>query len=190
MSSSNPEADGLPSWFARPALTPLNHETPPYQPQTSLLNLFDVAIPLPRTFDEHLFELRVSEDDLDRWRRNGWIEFHEPPHCPTTEHPLIRRIEFVRDLARSGLHDSHVTRLLAALGAGGAPDIARVAFSFRYGWVEVVEVEDSEIIEEWLAAGGEDEVLDAWIETAEPDLLEEMRRRIEEELAQQQVEPD
>jgi len=163
----------LPSWFMMPIAYATWHQQ----------SLFRVP------FDAVLPDLRVSADELVRWRRNGWISFElagvsEVNDC---DDPHVWEIIFIRDIVRSGLSDGQIVWLLSRCPRPFTFDPDRIVFSFRYGWVMPAEVEPSEpespddIIEE---------NLDAWLEERDAERLAELRMKIDDLLYQLLTEKD
>lgn len=88
----------------------------------------------PQKRIEFLSKARVSESDLARWLAAGWLsstygdldELDEPETC---------EILFIRNLARSGLSEDDVERLLMGLDKPYSYHPTRTAYSFAIGWV-------------------------------------------------------
>jgi len=128
----------LPEWYARP--------TPEACRQPAL---FAAG---PDDVNDVLVALRISVDDLARWRGRGWVSFGpRPDHTIESWH--VNELRFVRDVVRSGLSDAHVDAMLAELPRPMDFDPAQVAYSFSFGWVQAVparEPDVAEFIEEYL----------------------------------------
>jgi hypothetical protein len=155
MGRDNP--DDLPRWFKRPRPVEI------FQ-----LSLFQI------TLKDALVRLRISEDELSRWNSKGWVSFDGSVDSQLNEHddPLIFQLIFVRDIVRSGLSDSQIEYILDQLPKPLAFNPDRIAYSFKYGWVETVPAESPEdIIEEYI---------DSWLEEIDTERLQELQERIYE----------
>lgn len=111
----------------------------------------------PRDRDEVLAAAGVSLDDLARWRERGWISF-DAKALGALDAPLIAEVAFIRNLARSGLPDALIGRLLQELEPPYRYDPTRTAYSFAYGWVQPPPVADDDEVEDFLK-----ERLPAWL---------------------------
>jgi len=132
------------------------------------LSLFQI------TLKDALVRLRISEDELSRWNSKGWVSFDGSVDSQLNEHddPLIFQLIFVRDIVRSGLSDSQIEYILDQLPKPLAFNPDRIAYSFKYGWVETVPAESPEdIIEEYI---------DSWLEEIDTERLQELQERIYE----------
>lgn len=119
--------------------------------QLSQLELFQ------RDRDEVLAFLRVSRDDLDRWRAKGWLSA-DATESTVVQDPQLSEIVFVRNVARSGLSDSQVDALLRDLDAPYRYDPLRTAYSFAYGWVQIPAMPDEREMDTFF-----DEHFSTWI---------------------------
>ena len=155
MGRDNP--DDLPRWFKRPRPVKIFQQS-----------LFQI------TLNDALARLRISEDDLSRWNSKGWVSFDGSVDCKLNEYddPLIFNLTFVRDIVRSGLSDSQIKYILDQLPKPLAFNPDRIAYSFKYGWVETVPAESPEDIIE--------EHLDSWLEEIDAERLQELQKRIYE----------
>ena len=155
MGRDNPE--DLPIWFKRPR--------PVRMFQQSLFQI---------TLKDALVRLRISEDDLSRWNTKGWVSFDGAVDARLNDYddPLIFNLTFVRDIVRSGLSDSQIEYILDQLPKPLAFNPDRIAYSFKYGWVETVPAESPEDIIE--------EHLDSWLEEIDAERLQELQKRIYE----------
>ena len=126
------------------------------------------------TLKDALVRLRISEDDLSRWNSKGWLSFDVSVDFKLNEYddPLIFELTFVRDIVRSGLSDSQIEYILGQLPRPLAFNPDRIAYSFKYGWVETVPAESSEAIIE--------EYIDSWLEELDTERLQELQERIYE----------
>jgi hypothetical protein len=132
-------ADNLPPWFAR--VTPV---------ESAQCSLFPDELPVV------LAALRVSEDALARWHKQGWVSFG-PDRQTSLELQDVNEIRFVRDVVRSGLSDAYISELLEQLPRplNFSPD--EVAYSFSLGWVWAGAVPEpnpdetvNEHVDDWL----------------------------------------
>jgi len=126
----------------------------------------------PITLKDALVRLGISEDDLSRWNSKGWVSFDGSVDFKLNEYddPLIFKLTFVRDIVRSGLSNSQIEYLLDQLPKPFAFNPDRIAYSFKYGWVETMPEESPEdIIEEYI---------DSWLEEIDTERLQELQNRI------------
>lgn len=112
--------------------------------------------PTPR--DQMLALIGVSIDEVERWRSFGWISF-DVRDVPNLDGGRTAEICFIRNLARSGLGDLQINRLLAELEPPYTYSPLETAYSFAYGWVRLppplTELERDEDVEHHL---------DAWLQ--------------------------
>jgi hypothetical protein len=78
----------------------------------------------------------VSLDDMVRWHQNGWISYDATRVDDLDEAQHVEMF-FVRDIARSGLSNAVITRMLSELPRPYAYSPERVAYSFHFGWVQL-----------------------------------------------------
>lgn len=107
----------LPAWFERPTSA------------GSIQRSF-----FPENIHDVLARLKVSPDELARWRQHGWISF-DVQTAYQLESAQVGELTFVRDVARSGLPDAVLRMLFAQLPAPMTVDPNLIAFSFTHGWV-------------------------------------------------------
>jgi hypothetical protein len=153
------EPDSLPQWFIRP------------RPVTRWQRcLFTTS------FQRVLVEMRISPDEVAAWHDRGWLSFDgaDNPELDDLDDPRIWQLTVVRDITRSGLSDAHVEYLLQQLPKPCAVNPDRLAFSFRYGWVEAAEPEEPD------SAAIVEEHLDTWLGDRDQEQLRELRDRITE----------
>lgn len=152
----------LPPWFDKP------HPTRDRQPC-----LFASRLP------DALSALRVSVDELARWRSRGWVSFGVD-HAGPIEEWHLNELRFVRDVMRSGLTDAQVDHLLGQLPQPTNFNCDAVAYSFSLGWVMVRPRPDyDEVVNEHV-----DEWLGGLAEEADVPRLTELRDRINRLLVQ------
>lgn len=102
-----------------------------------------------------LANARVSSDELTRWHSSNWLSFNTA--IEEFDWREESELLFVRDLARSGLPDAYITRLLEELPVPRRYAHERLAYSFTHGWVEADRPPDpdevtDENFEDWLSA--------------------------------------
>jgi len=112
--------------------------------------------------DEFLAAISVSLDEAVRWRKAGWLNF-DPTSLNEFNDVQTSELSFVRELARSGLSDAMVSRLLQELEPPYTYNDHATAYHFQYGWValpsplpsayELIEERIEEWAEECLEAG-------------------------------------
>ena len=126
----------------------------------------------PSSRDEVLVKVKVSLDDMARWRERGWISY-DVAALDTLEDHEIAEMMFVRDVARSGLSDAYVTALLSELAKPYAYPPFTTAYSFSYGWVQVSFPDMDEMMINYF---------DSWIEERsgrhELERLEDVQSRV------------
>ncbi len=110
---------------------------------------------LPQDKHQALADLRVTENDLRKWHSRGWISFDVDTVAQLDE-PDMWEVQFVRNLALSGLADFQIAQLLEPLPKPYCFDPRYVVFHFEYGWVEPVEQDQFDVIEENVADWIED----------------------------------
>lgn len=125
-------------------------------------------------FVDVLVEMQISMDEIARWHGEGWLSFDGAniTEVADLDDPRVWELIVIRDIVRSGLGDAHVRRLIAQLPKPAAIDPGRLAYSYRFGWVEGVfpaEPDQDEFITEHL---------DSWLETCDEDRLRELQSRI------------
>lgn len=106
--------------------------------------------------DEVLAKLRVSHDDARRWLDKGWVSF-DVGEVFELEPPLEGELKFIAAIARSGLNDALVNRLLSYLEKPYRYNPDSIAYSFEHGWVSPPAEQDpfeviEENIEDWLTS--------------------------------------
>jgi hypothetical protein len=111
---------------------------------------------------EALSELRVTNNDLRRWHHRDWISF-DVDTMEELDQPHQWEVEFVRNLAVSGLADVQITQLLEELPKPYAFDPCDVVYHFGYGWVRPVREDPFEVIggnfTDWIEDLGEQQNL-------------------------------
>lgn len=138
----------------------------------------------PEELATTLATLRVSEDDLGRWAKRGWVSFGPDRQSPLEPHE-VNEIRFVRDVMRSGLPDAMIAELLGQLPRPFNFDPDEVAYSFSLGWVLAgpLPEDPSDVVEQhiddWLdnVAANEDEPRLSELRDKIDDLLTILRAR-------------
>jgi hypothetical protein len=130
-------------------------------------------------FADAIAGLQVSLDELARWHSSGWLSFDGKglEVVDAFDDPRIWEVIVIRDLARSGLNDAQVKRLIDELPRPAAIDPALLAYSFQHGWVVAIPPRDpdpNEIIEEHFSE---------WMESLDDERLVELRLRIDARVA-------
>lgn len=116
----------------------------------------------PEDLHESLAMLRVSMDELKRWKSRGWIPFDLQREM---ENAYIQHIIFVRDVVRSGLGDAQITLMMDLLPDYLLADPDRIVYSFTHGWVEPAPPEPWEsVVKAYVEDLAEAEDWDALIE--------------------------
>lgn len=146
-----------------------------------------------QTLEEVWAEIGIAPEEYRRWRSLGWVpddgSATPPDKAMGFDHPRRARLALLVDMARSGLPDHVITGFLQDLPLGADP--ARVALSFRHGWVEAVATDDTDPEEDANHHDDADECFDRWFEEApewELELrLEQIVDRLKELGAGEQV---
>lgn len=126
--------------------------------------------------DQALAALKVSRDDVRRWQALGWISF-DVDEMDCIDWPYISEIEFVRNIARSGLLDAQVSALVENLPKPFRFVRQEVAYHFIYGWVVPTRHDPYDVIEENLH-----EWIDDLAEREDVQRLTQLAARIAEKL--------
>ena len=152
-------SDNLPPWFGRVSSV-----------ESAQGSLFADELPVV------LAALRVSEDALARWHKQGWVSFG-PDRQSALEPQDVNEIRFVRDVVRSGLSDAYIAELFGQLPRplNFCPD--EVPYCFSLGWVMAGPTPEPDVIEIM------NEHVDDWLEhlavSEDQDRLVELRNRID-----------
>jgi hypothetical protein len=77
----------------------------------------------------------LNIDDVRVWHKKGWLSYDVEAEI-NTHSVYYDEANFVRDLVQSGLPDDQITLLLSRLERPYAYNRDRIAYSFKYGWVE------------------------------------------------------
>lgn len=85
--------------------------------------------------DEFLAEMRVSVDEMNHWHSKGWLSF-VPDTIKEYDETERTEVMFIKALARFGLSDAMVNRLLSSLDKPYCYDPKATFFSFMQdSWV-------------------------------------------------------
>ncbi len=96
--------------------------------------------------DQVLANLKVSRDEVKRWRERSWVSF-DIDETDALDWFRSGEIEFVRDVARSGLLDAQINELFASLPTPYRFAPQTLAYNFAYGWVVPSSDAPFEVIE-------------------------------------------
>ena len=117
-----------------------------------------------------LAEAAVSDEEVQQWQQHGWLSFD----LATTEmldDAQRTEIFFLREITKSGLPPAVITQLLSELPRPYAYSPKLVAYSFRFGWVQLPRPASlDEMLEHFLP-----DWLDAQIEDRNIEQLEGLR---------------
>ncbi len=101
----------------------------------------------PESIDDALARLHVSPDDVDRWHGWGWLSLGGEPLPSQLDEPQLCELEFVRDLARSGLSNAQVNEWTADLRKPFRYNPRDTACCFSLGWVHIgLEPEEPDVV--------------------------------------------
>ena len=122
------------------------------------------------SLDEFEAETGVSADEMDVWRKKDWLSF-SPHKVPEFDERERVEVAFISGLARSGLSDAMVARLLDPLPKPYCYDPATTFYSFRdRRWISLPpEPEPATVTNEYL---------DSLIEDKDWDSLHDLRDRL------------
>lgn len=122
--------------------------------------------------EDVLASTHVSRDDLRRWRESGWISF-DVDELNEVQMPLVWEIEFVRNVARSGLSNAQISEFLLNLEKPYRFNPELVAFHFSFGWVCPQQHDPDDVVEQHL-----DEWLYSLAENGDFNRLEQLQDRV------------
>lgn len=122
--------------------------------------------------DQVLASLKVSRDDVLRWQANGWISF-SIDEMDGLDWPHANEIEFVRNVARSGLLIAQINSLLELLPKPFRFSCPAVAYHFIFGWVVPTRDDPFDVIEANL-----DDWLDDLAEQGDAKRLQQIAEKI------------
>lgn len=126
----------------------------------------------PEDRDTFLASVQLSLDELERWRERGWLSF-DASKMAQLNTPETTEILFLRNVARSGLSDAIINRMLARLSKPYSYDPLETAYSFVYGWVALPPFNEEDVdsfmadyFEQWAKAkleSGDTQLLDKMV---------------------------
>jgi hypothetical protein len=130
--------------------------------------------------DEFITEMRVSIDELSRWRANGWLSF-DPVLLREFDEKERIEVLFLKSVVRFGLSDSMINRILSGLGKPYCYDPKETFFSFeRETWITLPPKPDPK---EFVSEG-----IESLIENEEWEELKSLKDRIFEVIEQNEQE--
>lgn len=124
--------------------------------------------------DQVLAALKVSRDDVKRWQSHGWISF-DIDKTDSLDWSHGSEIEFVRNIARSGLLDAQIDSLLESLPKPYRFSSQDIAYHFTLGWVAPTRDDPFDVIENNL-----NDWIDDLAERREVQRLEQIAEQLEE----------
>ena len=128
----------------------------------------------PSTPEQFIAEAFVSADEMGSWHRKGWLSF-DP--LAVAQYDEKERVEvlFIKGLARSGLSDAMIDRMLSSLEKPYCYGPSTTFFSFvENRWISLPPERDQ--------ADVTSEYLDELIETQDWDSLRELQGKISQAL--------
>ena len=132
-----------------------------------------------RILDKFLVTLEISNDELKRWFKRGWISF-DTEKQKTFDEAEYLEVEFIKSLVQSGLSDEWIEKILLTLEKPYSYDIRWIAYSFsKKCWLQPPAEEE---IEDFT----EDDVnsyLYDLSESEEWEILEEFKETIDDLLS-------
>jgi len=132
--------------------------------------------------DEFLTEIGVSFDEMNHWRAKGWLSF-DPDTIKKYDETERIEVMFIKALARFGLSDAMVNRLLSGLDKPYCYDPRTTFFSFMQdSWITLPPNPDPK---DTVSEG-----IEALIENEEWDELRSLMDRISEVTEQSEPEDE
>jgi len=80
--------------------------------------------------DEFVAGMFVSLDEMRSWHRKGWLSFDPPTMVAYNESEFVE-VQFIKGVARSGLSDAMINRMLCGLEKPYCYDPSTTFFSFE-----------------------------------------------------------
>jgi len=80
--------------------------------------------------DEFVAGMFVSVDEMRSWHHKGWLSFDPPTMVAYHERELVE-VQFVKGIARCGLSDAMINRMLSGLAKPYCYDSSTTFFSFE-----------------------------------------------------------
>jgi len=115
----------------------------------------------PERTEQSLAAARIDANEANDWFASGWLS-SMPAFMDGVDEPAWVELLFVRDLAGSGIPPQVISELLRTLPRPLVYDADRVAYSFRYGWVQLPSrPERTPLPENWSIG-----VVRQWVESA------------------------
>ncbi len=109
------------------------------------------------TREEFSAEMFVATDEMELWHRKGWLSFN-PVAVDRYDDPEKIEVLFVKGMARSGLSDATISRILQTLPKPYRYDQARTFFSFLDNrWISLPIPDASDITARHITELFEDE---------------------------------
>src|SRR5438552_1468778 len=94
------------------------------------------------TLEEFIAEISVSEDELCSWHRKRWLSFNILTLAQYDEREHVE-VHFIKGLARSGLSDAMMSRMLSSLEKPYCYDPSKTFFSFvENRWIGLPREQD------------------------------------------------
>jgi hypothetical protein len=128
----------------------------------------------PSAQEQFIAEAFVSADEMGSWHRKGWLSFDPLTVAHYDEKERVE-VLFISGLARSGLSDAMIDRMLSGMEKPYCYDPSTTFFSFvENRWISLPPERDQ--------ADVTSEYLDELIETRNWDLLRELQGKISQAL--------
>ena len=132
--------------------------------------------------DEFFTSMGVSIDEINLWRSKGWLSF-DPDTVKKYDEAERIEVKFIKALARFGLSDAMVNRLLSGLDKPYCYDPETTLYSFMHeSWATLPSEPDSE---DMVSEG-----IEELIENEEWDELRSLMDRISEAIEQSESEDE
>jgi hypothetical protein len=133
----------------------------------------------PRAQEQFIAEAFVSADEMGAWHRKGWLSF-DPMTVAYYDEKERVEVLFIRGLARSGLSDAMIDRMLSSLDKPYCYGPSTTFFSFvENRWISLPPDRDQ--------ADMTSEYLDGLVETQDWDSLRELQGKISKALEDAEV---
>lgn len=128
----------------------------------------------PSPPEQFIAEAFVSADEMGSWHRKGWLSFDPPTVAQYDEKERVE-VLFIKGLARSGLSDAMIDRMLSSLDKPYCYGPSTTFFSFYENrWISLPpELDQADVTNEYL---------DELIENQDWDSLRKLRGKMSQAL--------
>jgi hypothetical protein len=105
----------------------------------------------PSIPEQFVTEMYVSADEMGSWHRRGWLSF-DPPAIAEYDDKERVEVQFIKGLARSGLSDLMIDRIVSGLAKPYCYDPSTTFYSFvENRWISLPpEADQADVTIEYL----------------------------------------